>query len=70
MGYYRNEVFTCPYYGWETKSAVNCEGGKIRLPDAEAAREYFRTYCTDLNGWRRCTVARAITRHYEAGEAR
>ena len=65
MGFYQNMVFACPYYGWETKCDVHCEGGRIALPDAAAARDYFRTYCCDVSGWRRCTVARAITRHYE-----
>ena len=65
MGYYRNEVFACPYYLWESKSAVKCEGGTIRMPDGAAALDYFWTYCCDVSGWRRCTVARAISRHYE-----
>ncbi len=55
----------CPYYKGDAKCAVRCEGGRISLPP-DAAEDYFRSYCSDLNGWRRCTIARAITRHYEA----
>ena len=57
----------CPYYHKDERCAVRCEGGRIELPK-EAARDYILTYCADLNGWRRCTVARAITRHYERSE--
>ena len=62
---YYHWVFTCPYYGWDSKCSVHCEGGNMQFPDAEAAKEYLLTYCTAVPGWRRCTVAQAITRHYE-----
>ncbi len=68
MANYYRLYWTCPYYHGCSKRAVRCEGGEIRLPDGEAAQAYFREYCTDLNGWRRCTVARAISRHYEREE--
>ena len=54
----------CPYYKWDGKGTVHCEGGKLKLPPA-AAEDYIRTYCADNPGWRRCTVARAVTRFYE-----
>ena len=65
LGYYRQLDFACPYYGWESKSAVHCDGGNVKLPNGAAAEEYFLTYCANVPGWRRCTVARAITRHLE-----
>jgi len=68
MSDYYRFYWMCPYYRANEKKTVRCEGGRIALPGAAAAEEYFRTYCSDLNGWRRCTVARAITRHYEGME--
>ena len=65
---YSERVFCCPYYDGGGTRSVNCEGGKIRLPSGGAARDYFSEYCGDLNGWRRCTLARTITRFYEAEE--
>ena len=65
MDYFSFE-WRCPYYKWNDKLGVRCEGGRMKLPTDEASREYIRQYCDDLNGWRRCTVARAITRFYEA----
>lgn len=67
MGYY-HYYWTCPYYKWDERRSVHCEGGRIGLPTNAAAREYFRTYCCDIAGWKRCTVARAISRHYETAD--
>lgn len=61
--------FRCPYYGWSTRELVTCEGGKVLLPDRDTARRYQVTYCQDLNNWRNCTLARALTLHYEALES-
>ena len=68
MGNYYKLYWSCPYYHGNARCAVRCEGGEIRMPDTDAAKTYFREYCADLYGWRRCTVARAISRHYEARE--
>ena len=64
MGY-SQLTFCCPYYESNGKRSVRCEGGRLRLPSRETTTGYFNAYCGDVNGWRRCTVARAITRFYE-----
>ena len=64
MGY-SQLTFCCPYYESNGKRSVHCEGGRVKLPTAEAEKEYIRFYCADHLGWKRCTVARAITRFYE-----
>ena len=68
MRTHHHYYWTCPYYRAVKNGRMYCEGGSIAMPD-DAADEYFRTYCNALNGWRRCTVARAVTRHYEARAA-
>ena len=65
MGY-SHRVFCCPYYEKDGAKSVRCEGGRIALPNMEVTRAYFDAYCGHVTGWRRCTVARAITRFYEA----
>ena len=65
MGYSKL-TFCCPYYESNGKQSVRCEGGRLRLPSHALTADYFASYCGDVNGWRRCTVARAITRFYEA----
>ena len=67
MGY-SQLTFCCPYYESNGKRSVHCEGGRITLPGCGTGRAYFSEYCGDVNGWRRCTIARAITRFYEAEE--
>ena len=67
MGY-SHLIYCCPYYEWDGKTDMHCEGGKIAFPDRATAQMYFNTYCGDVDGWRRCTVARAITRFYETQE--
>ena len=64
MGY-SNLTFCCPYYETNGARSVRCEGGRIALPNQGLTQAYFEAYCGDVNGWRRCTVARAITRFYE-----
>ena len=57
--------WTCPYYQIRDAFGVRCEGARLRLPSKGAEEDYIRTYCTDHLGWKRCTVARAVTRFYE-----
>lgn len=66
-GYY-HYYWTCPYYLDDRQGQVSCEGGVIRLPGGRSEREYLMTYCSSPEGWRRCTIARAISRHYEQKE--
>jgi len=66
---YSHLVYCCPYYEWDAKTTMHCEGGRLSFPDRDTAQAYFTTYCGDIDGWRRCTVARAITRFYEREEA-
>ncbi len=60
--------WNCPYYRFDFGQKVLCEGGHVSMPDAETQSEYVRAYCSSPDGWRRCTVARAVSRHYERAE--
>ncbi len=68
MSYRINKVFACPYYVWDGVISIYCEGGRFRLPERASADEYIEQYCCDIDGWRRCTLARALNRHYERKE--
>ena len=61
--------WTCPYYQIKDAHGLRCEGGRLALPSKGAEADYIRTYCADHLGWKRCTVARAITRFYETDGA-
>ena len=36
MGY-SNKTFACPFFTWDERLAVHCEGGRVTFPDKEAA---------------------------------
>ncbi len=58
-------VYICPYWNWEEKLSVHCEGGLICFPDARMKREFVCRYCAHLPGWERCTIAGAWGEYYE-----
>lgn len=61
-------VYCCPFYSWEEKHKVHCEGGVMNFLDAEAMREYISQYCAQNPGWKKCTVAQNLQNTYERVE--
>lgn len=61
-----SKTFLCPFYTWDEKTKVHCEGGRMSFKDRESAKEYIDRYCA--GDWRRCTVAAALLRYYERTE--
>lgn len=41
MGY-SHRTWACPFYRWDERCKVHCEGGCVAFPDREAAAEYAR----------------------------
>ena len=62
---YSNKTFACPFFKWDEKLAVHCEGGRVTFPDKEAALEYIDRYCGSPAGWRSCSVAASLLKYYE-----
>lgn len=62
---YSGRDWVCPYYKWDKKMQVYCEGGTVKLPDRDVFREYVGAYCSALDGWESCSIARALTEYYE-----
>lgn len=67
MGY-SNKTWACPFFKWDERQSVHCEGGRISFPDQQAAGEYTGKFCADLNGWERCPIAATLLRYYERTE--
>lgn len=63
MGYYRR-IFACPYYHHDERGAVVCEGGRVNLRK-ETMSEYLGGYCCSVEGWGKCTLAKALNQQYE-----
>ena len=69
MAGYSHKTWSCPFFVWDERMAVHCEGGRLRFPDREAVNEYTDRFCAGDMGWKNCTVARNLLLFYErAGE--
>ena len=60
-----NRTWTCPFFGWDDRTCVHCEGGRMDFPDRKAAAEYADRYCAHKSGWRECSVAASLLGYYE-----
>ena len=58
-------VVKCPFFKKEKGLCTSCEGGSIKHPDREARNNYMYTYCADILGWHKCTVAASLEKYYE-----
>ena len=65
---YWHKAWTCPFFTWDDKKSVGCEGGKLRFPDKESAVQYMDTYCASPMGWKKCTVAASLLKYYDRKE--
>jgi len=66
---YWHKAWSCPYFRWDDKQAVGCEGGKVKFPDKKSAAGYMGAYCASACGeWGRCGIAAMLTEFYEQEE--
>ena len=63
---YSNRIWQCPYFRWDKRQEVHCEGGVCRFDCRETYLGYVREFCS--GEWRRCTLAQALSRQYEEEE--
>lgn len=61
---YSSRRFQCPFFTWDEKNKVHCEGGVIALPVPEL-RRYMDTYCAHMPGWKCCPIAKALNDYYD-----
>ncbi len=66
---YWHKKWQCPFFVWDDRSLVACEGKcRIIFPDDVAAREFMEGYCASLSGWESCAIAANKLRFYERQE--
>lgn len=64
--HYSRRTWCCPYYRYDEKFAVHCEGGSVfKLKDREIFARHADHYCGNAKGWKHCPTADALTRLYE-----
>ncbi len=68
MAGYSHLSWACPFFKWDEKQAVHCEGGKLIHPDQRAGKAYAAAFCANTAGWRDCTVARGLLEYYKRKE--
>lgn len=65
---YSGRVWACPFFRWDERLRVHCEGGKMSLTDPRTFESYACRYCCDVDGWDRCSLAKALVEQYERRE--
>ena len=61
-------MWCCPFFKWEEKLTVHCEGAKLRFGTDSARLDYARRYCANAKCWKDCTLAQNLIRDYERNE--
>lgn len=64
---YSGRKFQCPFFRWDERQKVHCEGGAVCLPVPEL-RRYMDRYCSSLQGWRDCPIAKSLEEYYDRKE--
>lgn len=60
--------FECPYWRSERRGErLYCEGGAVFFRCPAERWAYVKKYCCHPEGWRTCTLARALEESYEKG---
>lgn len=62
---YSSRIWVCPFFRWDKRRQVYCEGGTVSLPDLETFQEFVNTYCAADKGWENCAIAKAMTEYYD-----
>ncbi len=67
---YWHKDWKCPFFKWDERQKVACEGRcVVSMPDRKSALSFMDRYCADLNGWRGCSIAKALLDYYDRKEA-
>lgn len=67
MGY-SNRTWACPFYTWDERKKIHCEGGCLSFRDREGLAEYANRHCGSTEGWKGCTLAQSLMSYYDRQE--
>jgi len=57
--------YVCPYWDWEKKLNMHCQMAVMKFPDQKTREVYIRKYCTCVEGWENCSIAKTLNERYE-----
>lgn len=67
---YSGRVWACPFFQWDERRGIHCEGGGVSFEDRETFGRYATRHCCDVDGWDKCSLAQALVERYERREAK
>lgn len=59
------KTYACPFWKWENGLSMSCECCRMDFPDKDTKSDYAQQYCASVEGWKNCSVARALNEFYE-----
>lgn len=68
---YISKYAVCPYYSKNEPNRICCEGvsdeNNVNLvfSDVNKLKEYSKTYCNDLRGYKECAVCKMLDQKYD-----
>lgn len=63
---HRHISWWCPFFYYDTKEYIACEGGtRVRFESNEQLQEYAHKYCATPNGCYGCSIALTLFAKYE-----
>lgn len=65
---YSKRVWACPFYRNDRKGKIYCEGGCVQMRK-RTLDGYAERFCGSVEGWEKCSIARALVEEYERSEA-
>ena len=66
---YSKRLWACPFFRWDEREQIHCEGGVVSFPDRESCAGYAGKYCGSVQGWKDCTIAKSMADYYERTES-
>ena len=64
------KTWACPFWSWEEKLKVHCEGGNLVFPCMDSRVLFIDQFCACVPGWNNCCIAQNLLAHYENTHAK
>lgn len=61
---YSSKTWACPFFKWDEKQKVHCEGGVVSLWP-KTYDDYTNAYCASVENWQKCSLAVYLVRQYD-----
>lgn len=68
MGTYSKLYWSCPFYKWDERLKIHCEGNRIAFHDQKGIQDYANQHCASPSGWKNCSIAKSLLEYYERKE--